>query len=142
MCMKPFFSVFNYFCSCQENVLVVKKVTDVIDGDTFQVDFHDHDFRIPFFREDISIQVAGIDAPEVRRPKCDKEKEKAKEVKKYVSDLLYGARSIKLTNFKFGLYGRLVADVDVDGESLAELLIDKGFAVEYDGKGGRHDWCK
>ena len=41
-----------------------------------------------------------------------------------------------------GKYFRIVADVYVDGENLAEALIDSGMAVKYDGGKKNTSWCE
>ena len=43
---------------------------------------------------------------------------------------------------KTGKYFRIVADVMVDGESLADELIEVGMAVSYDGGKKVKDWCE
>jgi len=40
-----------------------------------------------------------------------------------------------------GKYFRIAADVIVDGESLADMLIEAGMAVRYDGGKKTHKWC-
>ena len=37
---------------------------------------------------------------------------------------------------------RIAADVFVDGESLADVLIEAGMAVRYDGGKKIHKWCE
>jgi len=39
-------------------------------------------------------------------------------------------------------YFRIAADVYVDGESLADILIDSGMAIRYDGGKKIKDWCE
>ena len=36
----------------------------------------------------------------------------------------------------------IIADIDIDGYSLGQGLINAGLAVEYHGKGVKMDWCK
>lgn len=38
-----------------------------------------------------------------------------------------------------GKYFRIVADIEVDGENLAELLLDNGLAKPYDGR-NKPEW--
>ena len=40
-----------------------------------------------------------------------------------------------------GNYFRIASDVIVDGESLADILIEAGMAVRYDGGKKAHKWC-
>ena len=37
---------------------------------------------------------------------------------------------------------RIAADVIVDGENLADILIETGVAVRYDGGKKAHKWCE
>ena len=40
-----------------------------------------------------------------------------------------------------GKYFRIAADVIVDGENLADVLVEAGMAVRYDGGKKTHKWC-
>ena len=96
----------------------------------------------PLIGENISIRVNGIDTPEMRtKNKC--EKELAKKAKRFVASVVSKAKRIDLKNIKRGKYFRVVADVEVDGESLGQQLLKRGFAYPYDG-GAKTivDWCK
>ena len=57
----------------------------------------------------------------------------AEQARDMVTDILKDAERIDLKNMGRGKYFRIVADVYVDGENLAEALIDSGMAVRYDG---------
>ncbi len=50
-----------------------------------------------------------------------------------VADILKDAEQIILKNMERGKYFRIAADVIVDGESLANMLVEAGMAVRYDG---------
>ena len=95
----------------------------------------------PIIGEKISIRVNGIDTPEIRG-KCDKEKYDAKQAKVMVADILKDAERITLKNMERGKYFRIAADVFVDGENLADMLIEAGVAVRYGGGKKVHKWCK
>ena len=77
----------------------------------------------PIVGEKISIRVNGIDTPEIRG-KCEKEKYDAKQAKEMVTDILKDAEQIILRNMERGKYFRIAADVIVDGENLADMLIE------------------
>jgi micrococcal nuclease len=87
----------------------------------------------------ISIRVNGIDTPEIKG-KCDKEKYDAQQAKEMVADILKDAEQITLKNMERGKYFRIAADVIVDGENLADLLIEAGMAVRYDGGKKTKNW--
>jgi endonuclease YncB( thermonuclease family) len=86
----------------------------------------------PIIGEKISIRVNGIDTPEIRG-NCEKEKYDAKQAQQMVADILKDAKQIVLKNMERGKYFRIAADVFVDGESLADLLVEAGVAIKYDG---------
>ena len=108
------------------------------DGDTIT-------FNLPglhsIIGEKISIRVNGIDTPEIKG-KCEKEKYDAKQAKEMVADILKDAEQITLKNMERGKYFRIAADVYVDGENLAEVLIEAGMAVRYGGGKKTHKWCE
>jgi micrococcal nuclease len=107
------------------------------DGDTITLDLP----RLhPIIGDKISIRVNGIDTPEIKG-KCEKEKYDAKQAKEMVADILKYAEQIALKNMKRGKYFRIAADVIVDGEGLADVLIEAGMAVRYDGGRKAHKWC-
>ena len=58
-----------------------------------------------------------------------------------VADILKDAEQITLKNMKRGKYFRIAAEVIVDGESLADILIEAGVAIKYDGGKKTHKWC-
>ena len=81
-----------------------------------------------------------MDAPEIRG-KCEPEKVLARNAKQYTVQALRSAKTIELRNIQRGKYFRILADVYVDGVSLADSLIKSGHARAYDG-GKRLGWCK
>ena len=95
----------------------------------------------PIIGEKISIRVNGIDTPEIRG-KCEKEKYDAQQAQQMVADILKDADQIVLRNMERGKYFRIAADVMVDGENLADMLIEAGTAVRYDGGKKTHKWCE
>ena len=95
----------------------------------------------PIIGDKISIRVNGIDTPEISG-KCEKEKYDAQQAKEMIADILKDAERIDLKNIERGNYFRIVADVFVDGENLADELIEAGMAVPYDGGTKTHNWCE
>jgi endonuclease YncB( thermonuclease family) len=53
---------------------------------------------------------------------------------------LAGASKIELRNPQRGKYFRIVSEVWIDGESLADMLRASGLAKDYDGEGARPKW--
>ena len=108
------------------------------DGDTITFNLPE---LHPIIGEKISIRVNGIDTPEIKG-KCEKEKYDAQQVRDMVADILKDAEQITLKNMERGKYFRIAADVIVDGENLADILIEAGMAVRYDGGKKTHKWCE
>ena len=95
----------------------------------------------PIIGEKINIRVNGIDTPEIKG-KCEKEKYDAKQAQEMVADILEDAEQINLKNMERGKYFRIAADVIVDGENLADILIEAGMAIRYDSGKKTHKWCE
>lgn len=110
-------------------------VRSVYDGDTFKV-------TIPgwpkIIGDTIGIRISGIDTPE-RIGTSEDIKMLAAEARQAAIDLLEDADIIELRNMRRGKYFRIVADVYVDDELFADILIDKKLAKPYDG-GTRPTW--
>jgi micrococcal nuclease len=108
----------------------------VYDGDTLYVFVA----ALPPELSEMSIRVRGIDAPEIRGD-CAAEKAKAIEARDYARSLVSNGHAVTFENFEHDKYGgRVLADVYVDGQDLATLLIAQGLARPYDG-GKRQPWC-
>ena len=87
-----------------------------------------------------SVRLRGVDAPEMRG-QCPTERELARAATAFMRGLLVSATSICLMNVEPDKYGgRVLADVEVDGQSAAALLIKYELARPYDG-GRRLGWC-
>ncbi len=108
------------------------------DGDTIKFDLPG---LHPIIGKKINIRVNGIDTPEIRG-KCEQEKYSAEQAKEMVADILKDAEKIDLKNMERGKYFRIAADVFVDGESLADILIETGMAIRYHGGKKTHNWCE
>jgi endonuclease YncB( thermonuclease family) len=114
------------------------ELVSVYDGDTFKVNIKNYPKIIG---EKINIRINGIDTPELRA-KCEREKFYAVLAKNYTKKILLNAENIELKNIKRGKYFRIVGDVFVDGVLLSDMLLEKGYAVVYDGKKKYNSWCK
>ena len=108
------------------------------DGDTIKFDLPG---LHPIIGKKINIRVNGIDTPEIRG-KCEQEKYSAEQAREMVADILKDAEKIELKNMERGKYLRIAADVFADGESLADILIESGMAVRYDGGKKTYNWCE
>ena len=109
----------------------VKKVTNVVDGDTIDVDI-DLGFSISFSSR---VRLAGIDTPESRT--SDKaEKILGLESKEYLKSKIKDAKSVVIKTEKMDSsekYGRILGWVYLDGSevSINEQMISEGYAWGY-----------
>lgn len=111
------------------------KVIKVYDGDTITGAFTLSGDPM-LYR--IGIRLNGIDCPELH-PRRPDSPEKSAEIecalmaKQCVSDLVLG-KIVQLSNNGHDKYGRLLANVHVDGVDISEILIAKRLAVPYGGQ--------
>ena len=112
----------------------IKKITNVVDGDTIDVDI-DLGFSISYSQR---VRLAGIDTPESRT--TDKfEKTLGIESKEYLKRSLKDATEIVIKTEKpdsSEKYGRILGWVYVNGntKSVNEMMIDDGYAWGYMGE--------
>ncbi|MCG8563557.1 MAG: thermonuclease family protein [Desulfobacterales bacterium] len=107
----------------------VSRVRSVYDGDTFRCDI---DGWPPVAGVNISVRISGIDTPE-KRGSSDRVKKLARAARDLTVRELGRAGEVELRNIRRGKYFRLLAEVYVDGRSLADILIGSGLAKVYDG---------
>jgi micrococcal nuclease len=111
----------------------VKKLMNVIDGDTIDVDI-DLGFDISLARR---VRMAGIDTPESRT--TDKaEKVLGLEAKEYLKKMMKDAKTIVIKTElpdSSEKYGRILGWVYIDGatKSINEQMIEDGYAWGYMG---------
>lgn len=118
----------------------VKRILDVIDGDTIDVEI-DLGFDISFTSR---VRLAGIDTPE-SRTKDLKEKALGLESKEWLKKHLEGAHDIVIQTEKSDSaekYGRILGWLFINDEedSLNEQMIAKGYAWDYDGGTKKKDF--
>ena len=114
----------------------VSEVRTIYDGDSFRVNINGWPDIIG---KSVPIRMLGVDTPEMRG-KCEAEKILARQAKQHTVALLRSGKMIELKNTQRGKYFRILANVIIDGESLADSLLKNGLARRYDG-GKRGGWC-
>lgn len=105
------------------------KVIKVYDGDTITIAA-----KLPYSNSPIykfSVRLLGIDCPEIKGS-TEKEKELAKQARDALSERISG-KMVCLRNVSTEKYGRLLADVYIDGECLNTWMLVRKYAVKYDG---------
>ena len=107
------------------------------DGDTLRITMP----GLPPELSEMLVRVAGVDTPEIKG-RCEAEKTLAIQARDFVIRSLGEARSVSFCNPKWGKYGkRVIAEVMLDGKSLAATLIERGLGRPYHG-GRRKGWCQ
>ena len=117
-----------------ENVRFVKNY----DGDTLTVNISGYPDIIG---RNIPIRVLGIDTPELKG-RCDNEALKAVEAKTFIHNELTKASRIDIIEVGRDKYFRIDGDVVYDGKSLRKEMLNRGYAIPYDGGTKTNPWCK
>ncbi len=110
-------------------------VERVVDGDTVRVSA-----RIWVDQYvSVSVRLKNVDAPELFRPQCPAEKNKARAAKDFVEAML-GAGAATLRDIEHDKYGgRVAAHLETaSGEDVGEALLAEGLAVAM---GDPDPWC-
>lgn len=114
------------------------EILRVIDGDTLEI-------KNECFPKELklSVRVREIDTPEKgSRAKCDKEAKLAEQASKFTKQFVGKNKKATFRNIKWDKYGgRLLADVEINGKSLAGELVKNNYARSYDGK-KKSSWCE
>ena len=89
----------------------------------------------------VRYRVANIDCPETDdRAKCYRERIKGEQAKGAAEILFSTAKRVEVRPVgRMDRHGRTVAYVRVDDQDYGRLMVDKGFAVVWDGRRGT--WC-
>jgi micrococcal nuclease len=113
----------------------VSEIISVYDGDTFRCNI---DGLAPIIGKNISVRLRGIDTPEMN-DKSPYIQARAIDARDFTKRKLMSARQVELRNIDRDKYFRILADVYVDGESLADMLLSAALANKYDG-GKKTPW--
>lgn len=109
------------------------KVVKVYDGDTFTIAsklYIDAIESDTYYR--FSVRIKGIDTPELKT-KNETEKILAIAARNALSSRIEN-RIVELKHVELEKYGRILADVYIDGIDIAKWMIQEKHAVPYDGK--------
>ena len=112
----------------------------IVDGDTLRVDAG---ADMPGELAAISVRLRGIDTPEKGgRAKCESERARGQAATAFTAEAIEAAARIVIRDPEWGKWGgHVIADVLLDGRSLAAALLEAGHARPYDG-GRRGSWCE
>ena len=142
--MRVFFKAVLILAFCAAPALAADyawPVVRVVDGDTVLVDAG---ADVPPELAAIRVRLRGVDVPGIGRyADCDAEREAGLAAAAFTADVLAGADAVAVRDPAWGRWGggRVIADLIVDGRSLAHTLIETGHGRPYDG-GRRGSWCK
>lgn len=116
------------------------EIIRVIDGDTLEIAV---DFLPSPLPPKLSIRVMGIDTPEkAPRAQCDSEAALAKKASAFTKDAVANALEVDVVILKWDKYGgRVLGEVYLDHQSLAQSLISAGLARPYKGE-TKQSWCE
>ena len=116
------------------------EITRVIDGDTVEIAV---DFLPSPLPPKLSIRVMGIDTPEkTPRAQCDAEAALARKASAFTKDAVANALEVDVVILKWDKYGgRVLGEVYLDHQSLAQSLISAGLARPYKGE-AKSSWCE
>ena len=106
------------------------KVIKVYDGDTITISS-----RLPYNKSPLykfRVRLAGIDCPEIRSSN-EEEGKYAVYVRDILRKLIMG-RKVNLSTVGMDKYGRVLANVTHEGRCINAWMVERSFAVPYDGK--------
>lgn len=106
------------------------RVSYVYDGDTVELSCGGETLRA---------RIVGLDTPETRDAKCAAEKALGDRATDRLR-VLITTGPVTLKSQGYDKYGRVLAQMAVNGRDVADTLIDEGYAVAYRG-GSRINWC-
>ncbi len=113
---------------------VSAEVLRVIDGDTIAVKA----LIWPDQQVEVKVRLAKIDAPELFRPSCEREKQIARKASEFVKNQI--GNQVQLTDIRLGKYaGRVIANINTgSGQDLGRLLLQAKLARS---AGEVDNWC-
>ena len=126
--------IYSFGADAYGNVRV-SRIVSVYDGDTFRADIAEYP---AILGRNIGVRLNHVDTPEMK----DKDPEIRKlavDARDFVIQKFGSAKVIELKNIERGKYFRIVADVYLDGVSLADLLLKNKMGLPYDG-GAKTAW--
>lgn len=115
--------------------VTVSRVVRVYDGDTMTVDIDEWPGVVG---DSVSVRCYGIDTPELRTKDLH-EKKLGYAARDFVRAMIKNYKKVELRNIRRDKYFRLLAEVYIDGVSLADSLIKSGHAHKYYG-GTKQKW--
>lgn len=121
------------------------EIIEVIDADTIRVKMH----LLPGLEYTVDVRAKGVDAPELRRPKCEWEEEIAKEATIAIKKRFPVGSWVYIENVEEDSFaGRIVADIkqwyaNQRWRTVTKVLLEKEgrWGVPYK-RNSPFDWCQ
>lgn len=101
-------------------------VIKIVDGDTLSL-LIDTGFKHTW---KTNCRLEGINTPELRSEDVE-QREKAQLAKQYLLERIPPGSPVYIISRRLDKYGRPIADVYFNGESINKELVSKGYAVKY-----------
>jgi endonuclease YncB( thermonuclease family) len=120
-------------------VMYTAKILRVSDGDTVVI-------AAPYLpaplKPELAVRIYGVDTPEKGYlAKCQAEKDMGELASLFTKAVVAASTQRQVTLYTWDKYGgRVLGDVILDGNSLRQALIAKGYAREYYGT-AKQSWC-
>jgi len=108
------------------------RVVHISDGDTFDVACNGSAKE--------RIRIMGYDTPETYYAKCPAEKTLGDQATARLRTLTRNRELTRLIRHGHDRYGRVLAEIWLGDENLADIMVREGLAMRYTG-GQRADWC-
>ncbi|WP_120500776.1 thermonuclease family protein [Roseovarius sp. EL26] len=108
------------------------RVLSVTDGDTVKVYCPGYGFE--------SARLVGLDTPEIFSPKCFSEWARGTVASWKLRQMLWTADALSIERRGTDRYRRVLVQLSMDGERIADLMVNSGVARAYDGS-KRQGWC-
>ncbi len=116
-------------------------ITRIIDGDTVEISAPGLPEGLP---KKLLLRIRGIDTPEKGgRAKCTEEAHRAQLARAHLENSIATSKKRTVIIESWDKYGgRVLGDIDLDGRFVSSLMIERGYAIKYDGEKKSHDWCQ
>lgn len=138
--LKIFILVLILLPSCSSAKDYERRVKRVIDGDTIELITDEESDLIK--QLGYRVRINGIDTPEKRADSLC-EREKARYATEFLSNILKQGSIVKISNIAWDKYGgRILADVSLNDQDIASLMVKNGHAIKYNGEKKTYIWCK
>ena len=116
------------------------KVLRVVDGDTVEIEAP---FLPKELKQSLLLRINGVHVPEKgTRAKCPEENMASLRAKLFVEQEISNGKNVLILIRSWDKYGgRILGDVLIDGIPLSQKLLSRKYAVPYNGRGKKKDWC-